>query len=170
MIPIDQDPGRIGGSHVGTPEPDHGVEDEVIHMLRSHGEREGSLLSSYQRLAEQSDDEGLRYLVRLIMQDEARHHQQISEMLNNLHSSVWELDIEPKVPNMRLRHDPGLREGTGRLLAFEKEDAKELRRLRSTLRGSKRHPLLPLLVSLMLHDTAKHIDILRFIRSWERRR
>ena len=71
---------------------------------------------------------------------------------------------------MTVRDDPVLRNETERLLAFEKEDAKELRRLRKELRRSQGYPLLPLLVNLMLHDTAKHIDILRFIRSNARRR
>ncbi|MBO0732447.1 MAG: hypothetical protein J2P57_24510, partial [Acidimicrobiaceae bacterium] len=62
-----------------------------------------------------------------------------------------------------------LREETERLLAFEKEDARELRRLRKELSRNNGYPLFPLIVNLMLHDTAKHIDILRFIRSRVRR-
>lgn len=99
-------------------EPDHTVENALIDLLRSHGKREGAALASYQRLAEQSEDEGLRYVMRLIMEDEARHHQQISEMLNNLNSFVMDLDIEPRVPALSVRHDPVLREETERLLAF----------------------------------------------------
>jgi hypothetical protein len=161
MIPTDTPVARSG--------PDHPVDDELIDILRSHGEREGAALASYQRLVETSEDEGLRYIVRLIMEDEARHHQQISEMLNVVYSFVWDLDIQPKVPAMRARDDRVLRDETERLLAFEKEDAKELRRLRKELRGSHGYSLLPLLVKLMLHDTAKHIDILQFIRSRTRR-
>ena len=150
--------------------PDRSVENALIDMLRSHGEREGAALASYQQLAGQSDDEGLRYVVRLIMEDEARHHRQIAEMLNDLYSFVWEVELEPGLPETGVHHDPVLREETERLLAFEKEDAKELRRLRKELRRSHENPLLPLLVDLMVHDTAKHIDILRFIRSRARQR
>ena len=139
-------------------------------MLRTHGEREGSALSSYQRLAEASDDEGLKYAVRLIMEDEARHHRQMAEMLNTMHSFVWELDVQPSIPPIRVRDDPALRDETERLLAFEKEDERELRRLRRELRKERGSPLLPLLVNLMIRDTEKHIDILRFIRSRARRR
>ena len=173
MVFADGDIGRTAVSHqrpVKPREPDHAVDNALIDILRSHGKREGAALDSYQRLAEQSEDEGLRYVMRLIMEDEARHHQQISEMLNNLLSFVSELDIQPRVPGMSLRDDPVLREETDRLLAFEKEDAKELRRLRKELRRGQGYPLLPLLVNLMLHDTAKHIDILRFIRSRARQR
>ena len=148
---------------------------ELVDMLRSHGQREGGALASYQRLAEQSDDEGLRYLVGLIMDDETRHHHQIDDMLNDeLHPFRWYEDTQQTVPTIKVRDDPALRAETDRLLAFEKEDMKELRRLRKELRWSHGNPhgdpLLPLLVDLMLRDTAKHIDILQFIRARTRRR
>lgn len=147
----------------------------LLEMLRSHGQREGAALASYQRLADESDDEGLQYLVRLIMDDEVRHHQQIADMLNDeLHPFRWYVDDPPTVPVIKARNDPALAAETERLLAFEKEDMKELRRLKKELRWSHGNPygapLLPLLVDLMLHDTAKHIDILRFIRDRARRR
>ncbi len=155
--------------------PDYTAQAELIEMLRSHGQREGAALASYQRLAEQSDDEGLRYLVRLILEDETRHHHQIADMLNDeLHPFRWYEDSPQTVPTIKVRDDPALRDETDRLLAFEKEDMKELRRLRKELRWSHGNPhgdpLLPLLVDLMLHDTAKHIDILQFIRARTRRR
>jgi hypothetical protein len=59
--------------------------------------------------------------------------------------------------------EPGGRRSRG-LLAFEIEDAKQLRKLRKALRGSPKSWLHPLLVDLMLHDTAKHIAILKHIR------
>jgi rubrerythrin len=154
--------------------PDSATHLELTEMLRSHGQREGSALASYQSLAEQSDDDGLRYLVRLIMDDETRHHQQIADMLNDeMHPFRWYDDKPPTVPVIKVRDDPALREETDRLLAFEKEDMKDLRRLRKELQWSHGNPhgdpLLPLLVDLMLHDTAKHIEILQFIRARTRR-
>ena len=159
---------------VAPSKPDSAAHAELIEMLRTHGQREGSALSSYQQLAEQSDDDGLRYLVRLIMADETRHHQQIADMLNDeLHPFRWYEDNPPTVPTLKVRDDPALRAETDRLLAFEKDDMKELRRLRKELQWSHGNPhgdpLLPLLVDLMLHDTAKHIDILKFIRARTRR-
>jgi hypothetical protein len=150
--------------------PDRSVDNALIEMLSSHGQREGTALASYLRFAEQCDDEGLRYLVRLIMEDETRHHHQIAEMLNSVESFVREVEIQPSVPGTNVRNDSTLRHETERLLAFEKEDAKELRALQNELRHSHGNPLLPLLADLMLHDTAKHIAILSFIRSRARKR
>ncbi|MDA8046012.1 MAG: hypothetical protein M0Z30_12375 [Actinomycetota bacterium] len=146
------------------------TDNALLEMVRSHGEREGAALAAYQHLAEESGDESQRYLVRLIMEDEARHHRQISEMLNELRSFVWDLDIQPRMPSSAVGGEAAVREETKRLLAFEKDDARELRRLRKELRRTEGYPLFPLLVDLMLHDTAKHIDILRFVRARAGRR
>ena len=151
-------------------EPERTVENTIIDMLRSHGEREGAALASYARLVEGSDDDGLKYAVRLIMEDEARHHRQIAEMLNTMHSFVWEVDVQPAIPSIRVHDDAALRDETERLLAFERQDERELRRLRRELRKEHGSPLLPLVVNLMIRDTEKHIDILRFVRARARRR
>lgn len=146
-------------------EPDRDLENAVLQMLETHGEREGTALASYERVAGESSAGGaVQYLVRLILEDERRHHRVFAEMANELKSFVWELNVEPRVPNMVDHRDPALLAETKRLLTFEKSDAKELRQLRRALRHAPRSSLQPLLVDLMLHDTAKHIAILEFIR------
>ena len=107
----------------------------------------------------------MQYLVRMILEDEERHHRVFAEMANALRSFVEEVPVEPSVPAMAPRPDAALLEQTRRLLAFEKEDAKELRRLRKALKGSPKSMMHPLLVELMLHDTKKHIAILEHITS-----
>jgi hypothetical protein len=82
--------------------------------------------------------------VGFIMDDEVRHHKQIAEMLNDLYSVMWEVHIPLRASSVGVREDPALREQTERLLAFEKEDDKELRRLRKELRRTHHYPLLPL--------------------------
>jgi hypothetical protein len=74
------------------------------------------------------------------------------------------VEVEPKVPAMARRSDPRLLAETRRLLAFEVEDAQQLRKLRNALRSSPKSWLHLLLVDMMLHDTAKHIAILKHIR------
>jgi hypothetical protein len=147
-------------------QPDRDFDLGILHMLRDHGAREGAALEAYKRaLEESSASEGVRYLVRLILEDEQRHHQVFAEMANALQSFVEELSVEPRVPGLAPRRDPALLEVTRRLLALEKEDAKELRQLRKSLRGAPKSMLHPLLVDLMRHDTAKHIAILEHIVS-----
>ena len=145
-------------------QPDRVVERRILDLLESHGAREGEALSSYQRVAERSEaGPGIQYLVKLILEDEERHHRVFAEMANSIMSYVWELDVQPNVPPLVARSDAELLAETRRLLAFEKEDAKELRHLRKAIKQSPKSSLHPLLVELMLHDTAKHIAILEHI-------
>ena len=147
-------------------EPDRDYEHRILAMLQTHGEREGAALSSYRRVAEDPDaGSAIQYLVQLILEDEERHHRVFEEMANAIRSFVWEVDVEPKVPAMAVRSDDTLVHETERLLKFEKEDANELRVLRRAVKHGPKSSLHPLLVELMLHDTAKHIAILDHIRS-----
>ncbi|MDZ7678621.1 MAG: hypothetical protein U5K29_08715 [Acidimicrobiales bacterium] len=148
-------------SHRG---PDHDLEHRVISMLKSHGPREGEALASYARLAEETEDGGHAYLMRLILEDERRHHRTIDEMLNTVQSFVWDVDVEPSVPSAARYPDRRIHQETKRLLAFEREDAKELRQLKKALQQDKTWPFLALLVDLMIQDTKKHIEILKFVQ------
>ncbi len=147
-------------------EPQRDFERAALAMFEEHGRSEGALLESYREISERPTvDPAVRYLVRLILDDEERHHRVFEEMANEIRSFVWELPVEPRLPMMGTRSDPELLAATKRLLAFEKRDAKELRRLRKQLRDSTESSLDPLMVDLMLLDTAKHIAILEHITS-----
>lgn len=147
-------------------QPDRDFELSVLHMLETHGAKEGELLEAYRRVAERAEHgSAIRFLVRLILEDEERHHQVFAEMANAIRSFVWEVPVEPSLPAMTARRDPDLLAETKRLLAQEKQDARDLRRLRRTLKRSPSTSLDPLMVELMLHDTAKHIAILEFIQA-----
>lgn len=89
--------------------PTRDFEYEVLDLLESHGAREGTLLDSYRQVLEESSTgDAVRYLVRLILEDEERHHRVFTEMANYIKSFVWEVEVEPKVPAMAPRSDPRL--------------------------------------------------------------
>jgi hypothetical protein len=151
--------------------PEPVFEYELLGLLESHVEREGEALESYRRVAEDASvGKAVRYLVHLILDDEERHHRLFTEMANEVRSFVWEVDVEPAVPAMSRRSNPKLLAETRRLLDLEKQDTKELRQLRKQLRHSPKSWLHPLLVDMMLHDTAKHVAILEHIQKQLRRR
>ena len=146
--------------------PVRDLDYEILHMLETHGAREGAALDAYQRVAaDTTAGPGVRYLVNLILEDEVRHHRVFDEMANQVRSFVDETDIQPRVPALVAHDDPALLAETRRLLEFERQDAKELKELRKALKGRPRSSLQPLLVDMMLHDTAKHIAILELIRN-----
>lgn len=147
-------------------EPDRDYEHTILQLLEHHGAAEGEILESYKEISERSEvGDAVQYLIRMILEDERRHHKVFDEMANTLRSFMWEMPVEPRLPPMVRRSDPELLAETKRLLAFEKNDAKELRSLKKQLKGSQKSSLDPLMVEIMLHDTAKHIAILEYIKA-----
>ena len=136
------------------------------NYLKSHVETERELLDEYERLVEGSSDEFTRYLAKLILDDERRHHKLFRELSNTVESSIhWEA-IEPRLP--KLRTSPANRdemlEATRRLLDAETEDRRELKQLKKHLRRTPGdRQLWALLVETAELDTQKHIRILKFI-------
>jgi hypothetical protein len=139
----------------------------LLETLRTHAECEAEVLESYRRLVDDCPDEGVKYLGRLIIEDEERHHHVLNEMCNRIDSWIIQgISIDPSTPDLSPRVDRVLLEETRRLIALERRDARELRALKRQLRNTPETSLLPLLVKLMLHDTATHIEILQFIHAY----
>ncbi len=141
-------------------------EQEIYDHLTSHVEAERGILESYQEAARRSESAAFQYLVALIVEDEIRHHKRFSELAQALRSDA-ELSADPPVvPRLDwYKADQKLiRELTDALIARERTDAKELERLRRELKDVKDTTMWVLLVRLMETDTAKHLEILNFIR------
>jgi bacterioferritin (cytochrome b1) len=74
-------------------------------------------------------------------------------------------DTSPAIPWLRhLDDQKELLDATRRFLAVERDDAKQLRQLMKELHDVEDTTLWALLVRLMLLDTEKHIEILRFVQ------
>jgi len=139
-------------------------DEQLLEHFNEHVQGELGLLEAYLELRDQGP-EHVRYLVDLILNDEARHHQTFLELVNRVRSDIDYRDYEPRVPFLQKGSDvKGLVEATDRFLAFEREDRKSLRRLEKELRPVQNTTLFWLLVKLMELDTEKHIAILEFIR------
>ncbi|MDR3650118.1 MAG: hypothetical protein P4L20_13575 [Acidimicrobiales bacterium] len=138
---------------------------DLVEMLARHGEEEGAILSRYQRFAEDASAPETRYLVKLIIDDERRHHGLLVEMANAIAWGLIDQSTDPVLPDMTHKDagNPALAEETQRLIQAEEHDHVELKRLRKRLRTFKNTSLWELIVDLMLLDTEKHIRILRLV-------
>ncbi|HEY4928220.1 MAG TPA: hypothetical protein VIH95_03660 [Acidimicrobiales bacterium] len=141
-------------------------EAELYEHLTSHEKKERLVLADYHEAARGSDSAAFTYLADLIVEDEIRHHRLFSELASALRSDVELRPEEPAVPRLaNWGSDPErLLVATEGLLAQEREDARELRRLAEVLEELEDVTLWPLLVRLMEMDTAKHIAVLIFVR------
>jgi hypothetical protein len=148
------------------------LDERLLALVTAHLESEAGLLAAYRAVAEQVPDEYVRYLTNLIVGDEQRHHQLLSEMANYLRAGTDGSDTRPRVPWLtRTRQPNELYAATAQLVRSERRDRRELRRLRRALRPLRNTSLLSTLVDTMLLDTKKHLLLLRAIqRSAVRRR
>jgi len=138
--------------------------------LRKHVATEADILENYRRIADLCHPSYVEYLIRLICEDEDRHHRIFEDWQRTLQPSDQDDGIEPLVPDLRWGVDPRFVVAvTAHFLDVERRDLRELRRLSLKLRRYRGLTIWPLLVRLIRHDTKKHIAILKFIRSEARR-
>lgn len=146
-------------------------EVDLYRMLSTHVAKERELLEAYVNDARSTGSAALTYLVDLLVEDEKRHHRLFQDLAASLKSEAELRGTEPDVPRLDFtrRNAGAVREVTERLLANEREDAKELKRLKRAMRDVEDTTLWSLLVDLMLRDTEKHIAILGFAQRQARR-
>lgn len=146
---------RATGASVGT--------RELVELLARHGEQEGRVLAEYADLVASADQDAVRYLGQLILDDERRHHAFLAEIANSLAWETRPLGGAPATPPLPLHLDADLLAATQRLRKVEEGDRRELQALRRQLRVYADTTLWALLVDVMLLDTEKHATILRFL-------
>ena len=136
---------------------------ELVDLLSHHGSEEGAILATYEVLANESEDESIRYLVNLVLDDERRHHRLLAEMANAMAWGTVKANAEPATPDLSRQMDAALLAQTKQLRRFEEKDSHDLEQLRKRLRPYADTTLWVLLVDLMLLDTKKHTTILKFL-------
>ncbi len=138
---------------------------EVVALLEQHGAKEGELLERYQRYAESADSATVRFLVRLILDEERRHHENFAGLAEAIAwGAARRSDDTGAVPAMRPGEvDRDLRAETKALLRAERKDSAELRDLLHRMKSIRNTTVWALLVELVIDDTDKHIRILRFL-------
>jgi rubrerythrin len=137
---------------------------QLITYLTAHMDSEREVLRSYAELVEEAPEGHVKYLVKLILADEIRHHQLFGEMINALRAEMDQRDIVPRLPDFEPGTTPTeLLEETRRLLRLERRDTDELKRLKKELDKVEDTRWWSVLVDVMALDTKKHVRLLQFI-------
>jgi len=142
---------------------------DLVSHLEQHGSDEGELLAIYEDLVENSSDQGSRYLINLILEDERRHHRLLVEMANAMAWGDPSVSPERATPAISRSVDADLLTLTKKLRRAEEADHRKLRRMRRRLRPFAKTTMWALIVDLMMLDTKKHATILRFLERRNRR-
>lgn len=150
-----------------TPDPAwgwSGWERDLWTHLTDHIESERGLLDEYMAIAKSTDSKALHYLVGLLVDDEIRHHRIFMELADAL-KTLANVGDDPAIPYMDFDQVNGgdVLAATKDLLKKERQDERELERLRREFHDVKDTTLWGLLVDLMRHDTQKHIALLKFV-------
>ena len=144
------------------------VARDLVAFLTAHEERERETLASYRTLAETLPTPDLRYMARLILSDEERHHQ----IFEDLGQTVFAFDnLEARgmpIPPISTIADVSVRERTlerlDQCVEQEEQERADLYRLDSVLLPSRSRTLWSELVKIMREDTERHLHLLRFMR------
>ncbi|HMK11219.1 MAG TPA: hypothetical protein VK461_06540 [Acidimicrobiales bacterium] len=138
-------------------------EHDLYEHLTQHMETEAGLVDRYEALAERAGGH-VAYLLKMIMEDEARHHRLFAEWRNALQSNAEFREVEPQVPHMSRSTDAELvRTAAKEFLEVERADERDLHHLQKTLKDVKDTTIWELLVEIMELDTKKHQRILEFL-------
>jgi hypothetical protein len=138
---------------------------DLFEHLTTHAEQERVLLDEYAQAAETTNSKAFAYLVNLLIEEERRHHETFASLARTLKTEAELSGQQPEIPYMDFeRADRAqVRELSERLLAREKADAAELKRLHNMLHDVKDTTLWDLLVGIMRRDTETHESILEFV-------
>jgi rubrerythrin len=138
--------------------------ESLIQTLQGHMDNEREALTQYGELAASAPDDHVRFLMKLILDDEVRHHTLFAEMVNNLRSEI-ERTAPSGLPNVRRTEDrDALRAQTKTLLDLEHDDIKELQALRREISKVEDTAWWTVLIDSMEMDNRKHIRLLEFVR------
>ena len=154
---------RKGRKAFGTKE----WEEDMYQRVSTHGQTEGQILEEYQQLAANEEmSPAFRYLARVILDDEVRHHRIFDDLAASMKAQLDHDYDEQPIPSLSGFHADRFRikRVTDDLLRIEREDLRELKEFSKQLKEFRTVSLWSLLIELMLDDTKKHIKILEFIR------
>lgn len=139
--------------------------ERMIRTLEDHMDTEREVLREYGAIVEQATDEHVRFLVRMILEDEVRHHGVFAEMVNSLRAEIGQA-VGTGLPAYSRNHDrSALRAKTDELLEIEREDIRELADLRKELGKVADTSWWSVIIDTMEMDNRKHIRLLEFIRN-----
>jgi rubrerythrin len=73
-------------------------QQELFDVIVAHERDEAEVISAYEVFAEEAPSDAVRYLVRLILDDEKRHHRVLSELANTIRADATFEERGARIP------------------------------------------------------------------------
>jgi rubrerythrin len=157
---------RADDSIWGVPEsPEFSAVQRLMHEFQTHESDEARWLAIYKKLAHESEDPLIQFLLNLIIADEERHHEIICRIVSGLKDDLaWTRSetVAAKPPEQD-KEARNLSETVERLLVVERDGIGEYEKLVKTTQGFHQD-LFGMLCKTMIQDSLKHIGILDFLK------
>jgi rubrerythrin len=147
------------------PEPAQTLVERLFEAVRRHIQAESDALSQYERIAEESGDPVIALVMRLVLQDEERHHGLLERIADSLRDALeWSHSpgALPAGQPFTGERAAALAGVTRELIEEERHGAKALRDLAHKERTIA-DGLHSLLLEMMAVDSDKHAHLLQFV-------
>ena len=139
--------------------------EQMLNCFAAHEREERKFLDGYRDIADRHENPLVRFLLQMIMSDEEKHHAIVHTITATLSADfVWLRAREtlPKLGRISAEEKEALIKLTTEFIQTEKDGIKTYRALLKPS-GDYYGGLLVLLIQTIIHDSEKHLMILRFI-------
>jgi rubrerythrin len=140
--------------------------ERLLHAVERHIALESDALDQYEQLATSSGDAVIALVMRLILDDEQRHHGLLMRIATTLRDGLnWTRSPEAlpmTTSDEDVAHAADLATTARALIEEERSGAQAMRRLAAQERGLD-SGLDSLLLEMMAMDSEKHAHLLRFV-------
>lgn len=140
--------------------------ERMLGQFSAHERQEQEFLNDYRAIVERHGNPLVKFLLRLIISDEEKHHEVVRTMTSALQSDLTGISgggaRMPKLGALSEKEKGDLLELTAAFSAAEAQTIKEYKALMKQSQGYHKG-LLVLLIKTIIHDSEKHMMILDFI-------
>jgi hypothetical protein len=166
VVPLENMLSGITADLIGQYDPSGETFIRLLNAIERHASVEVEALGQYEHLAQASGDPVIALVMRLILEDEERHHgllKQISSTLRDALNWTYSPDALPRATVGATSTDEDLTALARALIDEEKTGAQALRGLAQREKGLG-SGLDSLLLEMMARDSEKHARLLLFVQ------
>jgi hypothetical protein len=166
VVPLENMLGGITADLISEYDPSGQTFIRLLDAVERHASLEVEALGQYEHLAQASGDPVIALVMRLILEDEERHHgllMRISSTLRDALNWTYSSDALPRMPAAAPAADEDLTSLARALIDEEKTGAQALHGLAQRQKGLG-GGLESLLLEMMAMDSEKHARLLHFVQ------
>ncbi|HWP58601.1 MAG TPA: ferritin-like domain-containing protein [Candidatus Acidoferrales bacterium] len=157
--------GLLDALEGGIPEsPEISAVERLMNRFQAHEHEEEKIIQRYREIAKTSPNALIKFLLRMIIADEERHHSVTNLIIETLKGDLTWTKREPTVEALyELPEDRELLKITEDFIRLERDGIREYQSLMKASKGYYRG-LFALLCKGIVRDSEKHVEMLEFLR------